>query len=102
MNWQQVVIPLITSIVSSVFVYLKSKSDFKNELLKLEKEFQNDIEKLKLSHKFELEKLKEQSNLSIKSKEQDNINEFAMKFLNKFIDNPSIDKLINESINQNL
>lgn len=102
MNWQQLVISLITSIVSSIFVYLKSKSDFKNELLKLEKEYQNEIEKLKLSHQFELEKIVEQSNLAIKSKEQDNVNELAMKFISKFMDSSSIDKLIDESINQNL
>lgn len=102
MNWQQLVISLITSIVSSIFVYLKSKSDFKNELLKLEKEYQNEIEKLKLSHQFELEKIVEQSNLAIKSKEQDNVNELAMKFISKFMDSSYIDKLIDESINQNL
>lgn len=102
MNWQQVVISITTSILSSILVYLKSKSDFKNDLLKLEKQYQNDIDKLNLSHKHDLEKLIEQANLSNKSKEQDNINEITLKLINKVIDNPSIDKLIDDSINQNL
>ena len=66
---------IITSTISGVCSYLKSKRDFKNQVETIEMNNKHEIDKLMEQHKVDIENLKEKHKLEMEAKEKDHEHE---------------------------
>ena len=66
---------IITSTISGVCSYLKSKRDFKNQVETIEMNNKHEIDKLMEQHKVDIENLKEKHKLEMEAKKKDHEHE---------------------------
>lgn len=69
------IVAIITSIISGFCSYLKSKSDFKNQVKTIEMNNKHEIDKLMEQHKIDIESLKEKHKLEIELKDKEHEHE---------------------------
>lgn len=90
------IVAIITSTISGICSYLKSKRDFKNQVKTIEINNKHEIDKLMEQHKVDIENLKEKHKLEMEAKDkeyehekeilelksQNTINEHGQKVMN--------------------
>lgn len=69
------IVAVITSTISGVISYLKSKSDFKNQVETIKMNNKHEIDKLMEQHKVDIENLKEKHKLEMEAKDKEHEHE---------------------------